>query len=88
MLRIYRDTKGSLRSSLSTELPQEVIWIDLVNPTDDEKTFVESRAGIRVPSIEALSEIESSSRLIVDHETIYLSTPLVARGDTAMVPPR
>jgi magnesium transporter len=55
----------------------------LLNPTDDEKEFVESRTGLRVPSIEALSEIESTSRLIVDHGVIYLSTPLVAQGDTA-----
>jgi magnesium transporter len=82
-LTVYRDNDGSIRGSASTALPKGVIWIDLLNPTDDEKAFVESRAGIRVPSIEALSEIESSSRLILDHDTIYLSTPLVARGDTA-----
>jgi magnesium transporter len=32
--------------------------------------------------VEALSEIEASSRLHVDHGVIYLSTPIVARGDT------
>jgi magnesium transporter len=65
------------------ELPDEVIWLDLLNPTDDEKAFAESRASVRIPSIEALSEIESSSRLIVERGVIYLSTPLVARGDSA-----
>ena len=65
------------------KLPDEVIWIDLLNPTEDEKAFVESRSGLRVPTFEALSEIESSSRLIVDHGVIYLSTPIVAQGDTA-----
>ena len=65
MLTIYRDSSGSLRTSQTLKLPDEVIWIDLLNPTDDEKEFVESRTGLRVPSIEALSEIESTSRLIV-----------------------
>jgi len=83
LLTIYRDSSGSLRTSQTLKLPDEVIWIDLLNPTDDEKEFVESRTGLRVPSIEALSEIESTSRLIVDHGVIYLSTPLVAQGDTA-----
>jgi magnesium transporter len=59
-----------------------VIWIDLLNPTSEESSFVESRARIRVPSKEALSEIEASSRLIVDRGVLYLSTPVVARGDT------
>jgi magnesium transporter len=81
LLTIYRDTSGSLRNSKG-KLPGEVIWIDLLDPNDDEKAFVESRTGLRVPSMEALSEIESTSRLISDHDVIYLSTPLVAQGDT------
>jgi magnesium transporter len=81
VLTIYRDN-GEARSSHAPGLPEKVIWLDLLNPTEEEKTFVESRAGLRVPSFEALSEIESSSRLIVDHGVIYLSMPLVAQGDT------
>jgi magnesium transporter len=81
MLRVYRDT-GSFLTSKSTNLPGEIIWMDLVNPTDEEKTFVEARARVRIPSKEALNEIESSSRLMVENKTIYMSTPIVARGDT------
>src|SRR5690242_12866561 len=81
MLRVYRDT-GSFLTDKSVDLPGEIIWMDLVNPTDDEKGFVEARARIRIPSKEALSEIESSSRLMVESKTIYMSTPLVAQGDT------
>ena len=82
MLTIYRDSPTSLRNSNLKELPSDVIWIDLLNPTDDERAFVESRAGMRVPSIEALSEIESSSRLILERDVIYLSTSVLARADT------
>jgi magnesium transporter len=82
LLTIYRDSTGSARRGAG-KLPDDVIWIDLLNPTDEEKAFVESRSGLRVPTVEALSEIESSSRLIVDHGVIYLSTPIVAQGDTA-----
>jgi magnesium transporter len=80
LLTIYRDN-GEARSSRAPSLPEEVIWLDLLNPTEEEKAFVESRAGLRVPTFEALSEIESSSRLIIDHGVIYLSTPLVAPGE-------
>jgi magnesium transporter len=82
MLHVYRDT-GTFLTSGSTDIPGEIIWMDLLNPTKEEKDFVESRARVRIPSIEALSEIESSSRLIFEHETIYLSTPVVAHADTA-----
>jgi magnesium transporter len=53
-----------------------------LNPTNEEKEFVESRANVRIPSIEALTEIESTSRLSVDHDVLYLSIPAVAQGDT------
>ena len=83
MLNIFRDSSGSLLSGNVQTLPDEVIWLDLLNPTDSEKAFAESRAGVRIPSIDALSEIESSSRLVVEGEVIYLSTPAVAQADTA-----
>ena len=82
MLTIYRDEAGSVRESTSPEFPSEVIWIDLLKPTDEEKAFVEYRTHIRVPSAEALSEIEATSRLYVDHGVIYLSTPILAQSDT------
>jgi magnesium transporter len=82
MLKAYRDT-GIFLTSNSTELPGAIIWIDLFNPTQDEKNFVQSRTGVRIPSVEALSEIESSSRLVVERGMIYLSTPVVAHADTA-----
>jgi len=82
MLRVYRDT-GSFLTSASSDLHGEIIWMDLVNPTNEETSFVESRAHVRIPSKEALSEIESSSRLMVEGRTIYVSAPVVAQGDTA-----
>src|ERR1041385_4774149 len=79
LLTIYRDD-GEARGSHTGELPEKVIWLDLLNPTEDEKAFVENRAGLRVPSFEALSEIESSSRRIVDHGGLSLTMPLGRQG--------
>src|SRR5689334_16088491 len=82
MLHVYRDT-GSFLTSPSTELPGEIIWMDLVDPTEEEKSFVQVRARVRIPTKEALSEIETSSRLMAEGGTIYMSTPIVAKGDTS-----
>jgi magnesium transporter len=81
VLTIYRDEGGTVRASRGPDLPRTVIWIDLLDPTDEERHFVEGRARVRVPSKEALSEIEASSRLVVEGGVLYLSTPMVARGD-------
>lgn len=82
LLTIYRDDAGTVRTSAEQDLPGTVIWIDLIDPSEEERHFVESRAKVRIPSKDALSEIEASSRLIVERGVLYLSTPVVARGDT------
>jgi magnesium transporter len=81
MLTIYRDHEGAVRSSKELDLPKAVIWVDLVDPTDDERAFVEQRAKVRVPSKEALSEIEASSRVYTERGVLYLSTSVMARAD-------
>ena len=81
MLTIHRDSSPSVRITDAPGLPDGAIWLDLLNPTADERAFVETHAGMRVPSVEALSEIESSSRLIAEKDVLYLSTPVVASTD-------
>jgi magnesium transporter len=76
VLRLYRSPTDDWKS-LGEKLPPEIIWIDLLNPSDAEKQFVETRLNIRLPSEQSLSEIEASSRLIFDHGVLYLSSPSV-----------
>jgi Mg2+ and Co2+ transporter CorA len=42
------------------------LWVDLLDPTDDEARRVQSAHGVRVPPRKELEEIESSSRLSRD----------------------
>lgn len=76
MLKMYRWPNNDWES-IGAELPSEVIWIDLLNASEDEQQFVEQKLKIRVPSEASLSEIEASSRLIRDHGILYLSSPAV-----------
>jgi magnesium transporter len=54
------------------------VWIDLLQPTPDESDRVHQATGLRVPTEEQISEIESSSRLAFENGAFYVSTPLVA----------
>jgi magnesium transporter len=63
-------------------LSANVTWIDLLKPEPDEVAFVKRTTGLEVPSIEDLSEIESSSRLRHQNSAIYLSAPLIYRADS------
>ena len=46
-----------------------------------EIAFVERATGLHLPSLKELSEIESSSRLRAVNDALYLSTPMVLRGE-------
>lgn len=76
MLKLYIWATDDWQS-IDAKLPSEIIWIDLLDPSADEKQFVERVLDIRVPSEGSLGEIEASSRLIADHDRLYLSSPAV-----------
>src|SRR5450432_3243964 len=71
-----------LRSYPHAEPPwSEATWIDLCGATDEERAAVERATGLRVPTENAIREIESSSRVFVEGGALYLSTPLPTSGD-------
>ena len=47
--------------------PRQTWWVDLVDPTDEEKAAAESICRFRIPSRQELSEIETSSRISEDN---------------------
>jgi magnesium transporter len=65
----------------ASEAPHKPIWIDLQRPTADEEALVESEHGIRIPTHAQLQEIESSSRLRVENQSLLMSMPLGVQDD-------
>jgi len=57
------------------------VWIDLVDPTDEERQRVEQATKLRLPTKAAIEEIESSSRVYREGEAFYLSTPVLGDID-------
>jgi magnesium transporter len=74
---------GSLSEAdfTATSLPDGIVWIDLLAPTDEESAFIERTTGLHVPQRQELSEIETSSRLRQEKGVLYLSMPVVFRAD-------
>jgi magnesium transporter len=63
---------------------RKAAWIDLLSPTASELAQVKDITGLRVPTLEQVIEIESTSRLSFEKGAYYLTTPLVtpkADGD-------
>lgn len=65
------------------------VWLDLVSPTDAERSLAERTTGLRVPAQADIAEIESSSRLTASDRVLTLSTPMTYLGpdNTSMVAP-
>ena len=59
--------------------PRKVSWIDLLRPTEGEGASVESRYGLKLPSRQDLSEVESSSRASEKNGVLFLNMPTVSR---------
>jgi magnesium transporter len=59
------------------------VWLDLLQPTPEERDRIASEYGLRVPSREALQEIESSSRLRAEGQVLTVSMPLTMPEERA-----
>ena len=65
-------------------LPENAVWIDLVNPSAAEDKAVERLAGIAIPTREDMQEIEISSRLYIENGARYMTATLMCHSDTDM----
>jgi magnesium transporter len=65
-------------------IPEDVVWFDLVNPTQAEDRLVEHALGIALPTREEMQEIEVSSRLYVEDGARYMTATLMCHSDTAV----
>jgi magnesium transporter len=65
-------------------LPEEAVWLDLFEPTEEEERLVEARLGLDIPTREEMREIESSSRLYEEAGALYLTATVVTKLDTSL----
>ena len=63
-------------------LPDGVLWIDLLHETEDEVAFVERVTGLQLPDAHRRAEVETSSRLALEHEVMLMSTPVLYRDES------
>ena len=68
--------------SQGTSLPEDVVWIDMVEPTRDEELYVEKVLGIEVPTRDDLKDIEPSARLYVENDAVFMTASLLSKADT------
>lgn len=85
MIAIYSFADGGLRKTdfrADGSLPDNVVWVDLLEPTKQEEQIIEQALGIEAPTREEMQEIEISSRLYREGESLYLTASILYHADT------
>lgn len=85
MVEIFYRVNGQMKVSQSEAdfaaiNISDVIWIDLLSPTGDEKRSVEAFLGTTIQSRATAEEIESSSRFSETEDAIFANTNFVIPG--------
>ncbi len=85
MIEIFYKSNDQIINSESIEtlnniLPEDVLWIDLFDPTGEEKRSVEHFLDTNLQSRAQAEEIESSSRYSETHDTIFINTDFLIPG--------
>lgn len=76
MLTSYIPAEGRVSVRDGVLPPEELrraVWVDLLNPTQEEERAVQEALRLEVPTREEMEEIESSSRLYREDDTLFLT---------------
>jgi len=63
-------------------IPENAVWLDLLEPSPEEETRVEKALGEEVPTREEMQEIELSSRLYTAGEAAFMTATVLSQTET------
>ncbi len=84
MLNAYTHHDGPPRQldpAASDAALHDAVWIDLIDPTQDETARVCAVTQLMLPDRATIQEIESSSRLSTRNGAVYLNIPMIGAPD-------
>lgn len=62
------------------DLTEDMVWIDLYNPTRQEEHYVEGVLGLGLPTREDMNEIEFSSRFYLEEGAAFMTAQIAFHG--------
>jgi magnesium transporter len=85
MLKAYRQQNGGLKGTDVAEgetIPADSLWLDLTNPTPEERRAVDSALGMELPTRADMEEIEVSSRLYQEEGGVFMTALILSNTDS------
>ena len=85
MLKVYQLQNGGLRGTdiaPTGEIPATSLWIDLLNPSLDERRAVDKFLHMELPTRADMEEIEISSRLYQEDDGVFMTALILANSES------
>jgi len=85
MLKVYQQQNGGLKAVTVGEgeaIPAGALWLDLLNPTPEERRTIDKTLGLEMPTRADMEEIEISSRLYQEDSTLFMTAMVMAQTET------
>ena len=85
MLKTYLSLNGGLKAVPAEEIESrfgELLWIDLFDPTPEERLGMNKALGMELPTREDMEEIEASSRLYAEDGGLFMTALVLANSGT------
>ena len=85
MLKAYQLQNGGLKGVMVVDNdppPKDTLWIDLFNPTPEERHLVDQALGLEMPTRADMEEIEISSRLYQEDNNFFMTALVLSQTET------
>ncbi|GEO13131.1 magnesium transporter CorA family protein [Microvirga aerophila] len=91
MILIHKPARHSIASAESLDryalpagepIPDDALWIDLIEPTREEDLLVERHLNIEIPTREEMADIEPSEILYNENNARYMTARVLCSSDT------
>jgi magnesium transporter len=85
MLRAYQQQNGGLKGIVvgpNDPLPPRAVWIDMLNPTPEERRKVDEDLHLEMPTRADMEEIEISSRIYQEESNLFMTALVLSQTDT------
>jgi magnesium transporter len=79
---LQKDKLQPVSEQQFSELADQVLWVDLINPSEHEEALVEMLLGIEIPTRDEMHEIELSSRLYQKDGILYTTATVMTKAET------
>jgi len=85
MMKTYLPQNGGLKAAPDAESAAAIahgLWIDLIDPTPEERQSVNNALGMELPTRADMEEIEISSRLYAEDGALFMTALILANSGT------